>query len=156
MDRHNRKPTRIPNYDYSRNNYYFVTLCAHERKCIFGSPNCLSLLGKIAERDLNDIGKHFPTVSIDKYVVMPNHIHAIVVIDNGIDAENKTSLINIVGQYKAGVSRKIHTLCDIQLIWQRSFHDRVIRNQKEYEKIWMYIETNPLRWNKDCFYTEES
>ena len=105
---------------------------------------------------MNDIGKHFPTVSIDKYVVMPNHIHAIVVIDNGIDAENKTSLINIVGQYKAGVSRKIHTLCDIQLIWQRSFHDRVIRNQKEYEKIWMYIETNPLRWNKDCFYTEES
>lgn len=156
MSYYKRKPTRIPEYDYSHNNYYFVTMCTHNKECIFGKPNCVNWLGRIAEDDMNGIAEHFSTVRVDKFVVMPNHVHAIIVIDNGNDTEKKVSLVNIIGQYKSGVTRKIRTLLDNKQVWQRSFHDRIIRNQKEYEKIWMYIETNPQRWNEDCFYIVEA
>ena len=60
----------------------------------------------------------------------------------------------VIGQYKSGVSREIRKIDPEFVLWQRSFHDHIIRNQKQYEKIWMYIENNPLRWEKDCFYIE--
>ena len=146
-----RKSTRIPYYDYSNNNYYFVTICTFDKKCIFGSTKELSCYGKIAADSIMEIEKHYSDVRIEKFVVMPNHIHIIIVIDGD---HHSTDLNTIVGAYKSGVSRKIHAMDSLIRVWQRSFHDHIIRDQKDYERIWSYIDTNPMRWDKDCFYIE--
>ncbi len=106
-------------------------------------------MGKIANEDMLAIASHYNKVYIDNYVVMPNHIHAIVVIE----ATAGVSLNNVIGSYKAGVSRKIRKSIPNTQVWQRSFHDHVIRNQSDYEKIWEYIKYNPQKWENDCFYT---
>jgi len=108
-------------------------------------------LGQLAE-ELEKISDRYKTVKIDKYVVMPNHIHAIVILDNTISCDRK-NLIHVIGLLKSGITRRIHNLIQ-GVVWQRSFHDHIIRNQQQYEKIWLYIEANPQRWEKDCFYTE--
>ena len=149
LDRfHSRMHPRIPYYDYSQPNYYFVTICTKEMHCIFGKAGNLNRRGKIAEEGILSISEHFPSVRIDKYVVMPNHIHAIVVLQ-----QTDIPLTTIVGQYKAYVSRQIHKKEPECAVWQTSFHDHVIRNQQAYEKIWLYIDANPANWNKDCFFT---
>lgn len=154
MPFYSRKPTRISDFDYTSDNYYFVTICTHEKKCIFGQPDQLNQFGQICKDDLNALSSHFENVKIDHSVVMPNHIHAIVVIGCE-DAHGKRPNLNtVIGQFKSGVSRKIRkTEPDLQ-VWQRSYHDHIIRNRASYDKIWTYIETNSVRWNKDCFYRE--
>lgn len=144
-----RKPTRIPGYDYSTQNYYFVTLCCDKMNCLFGSVDKLNEFGKIAEKYLQSIEDIFPGVTVDKYVVMPNHVHAIIVL-NGQGAD----LTTVIGQYKSAVSKKIHQKDPSACVWQRSFHDHIIRNQQSYEKIWSYIDTNRYRWKDDKFYVE--
>ena len=139
-----RKSPRIPGFDYSSENYYFVTICTHEKQCCFYSNGSLNHCGKTAQRFLSQIPEHFTGVKVDKYVVMPNHMHAIVIIEQ----DCTVALPTIIGQYKSAVSR--HS--SVSPLWQRSFHDHVIRNQISYEKIWNYIDTNPIRWNEDCFY----
>ena len=145
-----RKNPRLREYDYSTPNYYFVTICTWEKRCIFGAPGNLNGCGKIAEDGLRKIPAHFPTVRLDKYVVMPNHIHVILAL-NGTDV----ALPVVIGQYKAYVTKQIHDVCRSMPVWQTSFHDHVIRNQQAYERIWLYIESNPAIWQKDCFYAKE-
>ena len=146
-----RKPTRIPGYDYSCVNYYFVTICTHEKHCLFYTHGKLNRLGSIAQTCMQSIPQHFPECKVDKYVIMPNHVHAILVIDEC----NASPITAIVGQYKSSVSKLIHQIQPNLLVWQRSFHDHVIRTQRRYEVIWSYIDTNPLRWREDCFFTED-
>jgi len=69
---------------------------------------------------------------------------------------NNPNVSQIIAQYKSGVSREIRKMDSSVEVWQRSFHDHIIRNQKSYEKIWQYIETNPLKWEEDCFYSATS
>ncbi len=149
MPYYSRKPTRIPNFDYSQNYWYFVTVCTHNKKCIFGKPRACNDFGKILESHVKRVTEHFPGVIIDKYVVMPNHFHAIICL-----ADGSPSLPQIVGLLKSGVTREIRQKYGQMEIWQRSFHDRIIRCQAEYEKIWCYIDQNPIRWVEDCFYSE--
>ena len=144
-----RKNPRMRKYDYSHPNYYFVTICTKEKRCIFGSTEKLNSYGRIAEQGLRNIEKHFPSVKLDKYVVMPNHVHIILVL-----LERDTELPVVVGQYKAFVSKQIHETGQKLTVWQSSFHDHVIRDQKGYEQIWRYIDANPMNWQKDCFYCE--
>ena len=154
MDKPVRKPTRIPNYDYSKDNYYFVTICTYEKKCIFGTVREIGRYGKIAADSIDTLSSHYSNVSIDKYVVMPNHIHMIVVIVCKIEISDNPTLSQIIGAYKSEVTRLIHQSAPNEQIWQRSFHDHVIRNQRDYDRIWNYIHTNPMRWDKDCFYVD--
>lgn len=149
-----RKSPRIPGYDYSTEGYYFVTICTHEKKCIFWDGHELSRLGLIAQEDLVKMNSHYSRLHMEKWVVMPNHIHAIIII--GCDGkEGALPDLNVVmGQYKSGVSRKVRALDPGKKVWQRSYHDHGIRSQIEYEKIWQYIDTNPQRWTDDCFYEE--
>ena len=148
-----RKSTRIPNYDYSSCNYYFITICTHNRKCIFGTPEQLNDIGKTVNKHILQIEAHYQNVIVEKYVVMPNHIHIILALQEMKDSPN---INQIVGQFKSGVSREIHKLIPEMEVWQRSFHDHIIRSQKSYEKIWLYIENNPVNWNKDCFFVDPS
>jgi REP element-mobilizing transposase RayT len=131
----------------------------------------LSDIGIIAERELKSITTHYNHVEIDCYVVMPNHIHAVVIISNNCpdevrgevpgeamdEATGEASLAPtvgtlgvVVGGYKSGVSR----LCGFS-VWQRNYHDHIIRNEHDYLRICEYIENNPRRWKDDCFYSEE-
>ena len=142
-----RKNTRMKFYDYSTPNYYFVTICTKEKNCLFWNGQELNQMGILAREGFLQIPIHYPDAYVDKFVVMPNHVHAIIVLE-------KSDLSAIVGSYKSYVSKKIHEKYGDFPVWQVSFHDHVIRNQQSYEKIWQYIETNPIRWQEDCFYKE--
>jgi REP element-mobilizing transposase RayT len=156
LDKSVRRRNRLPNYDYSTKGYYFVTICSKDRKRIFGSvpnpsENCTvySDIGFVIEKHIQNISKHYTDVRVDKYIIMPNHIHLIIVIGCSVLNSNEShSLSNIVGLFKSGVSKETG-----YSFWQRSFHDHVIRTQREYEKIWRYIDVNPALWHKDCFFT---
>ncbi len=150
MELPKRKSTRIPNYNYASENYYFITVCTDGKKCLFFTNGRINALGKIVERCLLQIPQHHKNARIDKYIVMPNHIHAII----AIEGVSNSSLTTMVGQMKAASTREIHKLMPDQIIWQRSFHDHIIRNQEGYLKIWEYIHTNLMTWQKDCFYKE--
>ena len=105
-------------------------------------------MGIIADKHILQLQSHYQSVYIDKYVVMPNHVHMILVLD-GMDNPPVTQ---IIGQLKVGITKEIRKIHPNMDIWQRSFHDHIIRNQAGYDKIWTYIENNPLKWEEDCFY----
>ena len=163
-----RKRNRLKDYDYCSNGAYFITVCTKDRKNIFWnkeqpdfvgediilpSENVqLSPHGKIVEEAVNAIPEHYPHIELLQYVIMPNHIHMILFIpyDNGRMISSPTSILTVVGQMKRYISKKIGAA-----IWQKSFHDHVIRDKNDYEKISKYIYENPIKWQYDCFYTEE-
>ena len=144
-----RKSPRIRNYDYKTPGYYFVTICTHQKRCIFGGPERLGALGIIAEEGITQIQTHFRDVRVDKYVVMPNHVHMIIVLEEGA-----SSLSTVVGSYKSYVTGRIRKGSNNGPIWQTSFHDHVIRDEKGYLRIWNYIDGNPSKWEEDCFYSK--
>ena len=142
-----RKNPRLKHFDYTTPNYYFVTICTWEKRYLFWDSEGLNSFGKIARQELVNIPSHFPNVRVDQYVVMPNHVHAILILDGC-----ETNLSTIIGLYKSGVTKQIHGIAPECRLWHSSFHDHVIRNRKEYERIWLYIEANPAKWNDDCFF----
>ena len=144
-----RKSPRIPGYDYATPNYYFITICTHEKNCIFWSGGKLNTFGQIAFDAAMQISAHFPGNRVDSFVVMPNHIHMILVVEPG-----GTDATVVLGQYKSQVSKEIHKIDPKRKIWQTSFHDHGIRNYRQYQHIREYIETNPMRWKEDCFFVE--
>ncbi len=176
MELPKRKQLRLKEYDYSQNGAYFVTICAHERRQIFakigrGDPCGRPLvthttLGEIACEQIK-IAENRYNVKFSKYVIMPNHIHAIINIDDFKEYENiqahgqpqGLSLQYIVGGYKSCVSNKYLKYCKkkgiiMGEIWQKSYHDHIIRNEQDYLKIWDYIDTNALKWEQDIYHTE--
>ena len=147
-----RKPTRLPGYDYATQNYYFITVCTHQKSCIFGKPEQLNDNGMCVQACINTIEKVFKNIRVDNSVVMPNHIHLILAA-----GENAPNINTVIGQLKSAVTKQIHKSKPDLQIWQRSFHDHIIRNQQSYEKIWNYVQYNALKWKEDCFYpTQEN
>ena len=146
-----RKPTRLKQFDYSQNGYYFITICTHNRKNLFcnivGDDAHIvpSKCGIIVEKYINNIQ------GIDKYVIMPNHIHLIIKNENGtMWASSPTqSISQKIKSFKILVTKEFG-----KNVFQRSFHDHIIRKEKDYLKIWNYIDTNPQKWREDCFYCE--
>lgn len=144
-----RKKLRLENYDYSASGAYFITICVKDRKRIFGDivgadalirPKTeLSNYGKTAEKYLRNIP------DIDKYVIMPDHIHLIIKIPfaNGtMKASSPTSIISArIRSFKILVSKEIGFS-----VFQRSYFDHVIRNETDYKEICQYIENNPAGW----------
>ena len=152
MDKLQRKSPRLPGFDYSSQQYYFVTICTHDKQCLFGSVGRLNCYGRIAQRALLEIPSHFPDVMIDQYVIMPNHIHAVLILGCGEKSvENKSDLRTVVGLYKSGVTRQIHKIDSNCTVWQRSFYDSVIRTDAMYQQISQYIANNPLKWQLDAY-----
>ena len=141
-----RKSPRMKHFDYASPNYYFITICTRDRACLFGRPGALNPLGRVAMEGILKIEDHFPGVTVDKFVIMPNHVHAIVILNGSAD------LSAIIGLYKSYVTKNIRKWIPDLKVWQTSFHDHVIRNQTAYEKIWLYIDSNPNNWGKDCFF----
>ena len=148
MSFYTRKSPRIQNYDYSTENFYFITICTAHRRCFFGTVSQLNIIGKIAREQMEKLNEHYPNVHVEKYVIMPNHVHMIL----SVRKSGENDVQQVIAQYKSGVSREARKIKSDLVLWQRSFHDHIIRNQKQFEKIWLYIEANPMRWEEDCFY----
>jgi len=171
-----RKSIRLEGFDYSDAGCYFITLCAKDRLHIFweSTPshasvgaNCvrppLSNAGIIVENEISRISGTYESVSIERHIVMPNHLHMILRIrDSGRtqfaptgESQDLTEQLNaaptlsrIVKQFKGSVSKQIGFP-----IWQRSFHDRIIRDHAEYLRFCSYVDENPARWGEDEYFT---
>ena len=153
-----RKLPRLAEYNYANGGYYFVTICTHNKNNLLGDINGLNELGRIVRTELENIPAHFENIKIDKYVIMSNHIHCIVVIDCDSGAERSRpfpTLSTIIGLYKSGVSKQIHMVHPDVIIWQKSFHDHIIKSEAEYRSIWQYIDENPVKWTEDKYYSEK-
>ena len=146
MDYPKRKPTRIPGYDYSQANYYFITICTHRKEWLFGDRRGLNRWGLEVRKQMAEIDRHYSDIRIVKSVVMPNHVHMIVAVGCDLQRAERTNLSSVIGLFKAGVSRTIHQQDPNRIVWQRSFHDHGIRCREDFENAWQYIETNPVKW----------
>lgn len=151
MELPKRKQNRLPNYDYSVAGAYFITICTKNRKNLFWDAvgaNCvrpnemLSEIGLVVDEELAKWDEIYENVHLDKYVIMPNHIHAILFIDGR--TQFAPTLSRIVKQFKGSVTKKAGFP-----LWQKSFYDHVIRCEKDYLEIWSYIDNNPKRWLDD-------
>ena len=155
-----RKHPRLKKYDYSQNGAYFVTICTKDRRCILSrvvgrglAPAVVELTkyGQIAEYELCLLQQRYPTVRVDKYAIMPNHIHILFTIENEVaGASPRPTISDVVCAYKSLMTRK----CGIGHLFQSSFYDHVIRNQADYDDIYRYIENNPAQWELDELYTQ--
>jgi putative transposase len=156
-----RKRIRLSEYDYSQTGYYFVTICTHHFKQLFGmvinEKMVLSQTGIIILSNWKKISSLHHYSELDDFVIMPNHIHGIIIIDEPMveDANfasstdrSKMALCKVIQQFKRACTIEIDKVNGNKIkIWQRSFYDRVIRNEKELFKIRLYIKQNPLRWD---------
>lgn len=159
-----RKPNRLKVYDYSLPGYYFVTICTEDKGNMFGNivngKIVLNSLGLIIEYCIRSISKINKFIELDYYVIMPNHLHAIIIINVGdakfaaptmnIESDNRTKMLlsKIIQQFKRACTIGIKNKTEINSFkWQRSFYDRIIRNEKELYNIRKYIKENPLRWD---------
>ena len=151
-----RKSPRLKEFDYRMPTAYFVTICTHNKVCLFGQPDHLNVFGKIANDAILRIPDHYPCVEVKKHVVMPNHIHILLFMDASkvLQECSCPHISSVVGQYKAAVSREIHRINPAVEVWQRSYHDHIPRNEKALEEIWHYIDDNPRKWDLDCFFQE--
>ncbi len=163
-----KKQFRYQGYDYSQDGYYFVTICTKNRKFYFGlvvnEKNNLSDIGKIVEQYRQKIPEHFPFVKLDEFIVMPNHIHGIIIIKNNMtigtqnlaflqEYQNKfgpqsKNLSSIIRGFKIGVTKSVRDN-NLEFNWQSRFHDRIIRNDDELNNIRQYIIDNPIKWELD-------
>lgn len=166
MDLPKRKPNRLKNYDYASNGAYFITICTANRRCILsvivgdGSPvPKLTKYGSIVQKTVQEIHAKYPTALAEKFVIMPNHIHIILMLSHSGGTGNPSpTLGNIVGWFKYTCTKRINQSMGTAgvSVFQRSYHDHVIRSEADYLKIWQYIDTNPIKWKEDCFYSDEA
>lgn len=150
-----RKQIRIENYDYSAPGAYFVTICTANKENVLWEtvgadiirPQDISLsaIGKVVERSVLQISDHYKNIVVDKYCVMPDHVHLILVIQSNEDGRmiSAPTISTVVGSMKRWVSKQIG-----RSIWQKSFYEHGIRNQQDCDEVWEYIENNPLKYKE--------
>jgi len=169
---HHHRSIRLKGYDYTQVGAYFVTMVTYHRDPLFGEIKngemTLNNFGKIADECWCAIPDHFPFVELGTYVIMPNHGHGIIVITDDrsrgaiyraptehvptVEQFGKPtvgSLPTIIRTYKAAVTRVIGREHNTTGIWQRNYHEHIIRNEREMDNIWRYIEANPAQWADD-------
>ena len=150
---------RLAGYDYSSSGAYFITICAIRNRHLFGriegGNSQESNIGQIVDRCWQQIPEHFPECQLDEYVIMPNHLHGILWIQNDIDEApyRRTTLGRIIGSFKAAVSRLVHTETRITAhsLWQRNYYEHIIRTDRALYLIRRYIVENPRRWSLDKY-----
>ena len=163
-----RKPNRLSRYDYSTPGAYCITICAHERKGLFSQilldavgdglarpvVKCTNL-GHIVEQQIAAIPKRFPTVLVDTYVIMPNHIHLLLRLQEDAGRASPSPTVGaVIGALKSLSTRAARPYLNGKPLFQRSFYDHVVRNEKNYTECWLYIDSYPARWAQDELYTE--
>lgn len=173
----NRKIPRAKWHDYNGAEY-FVTICTKEREHYFGNVEdgsvILTDIGNYLKMQIENVTSHYPYVEVPLFTIMPNHVHMILLIDGGIrdeiiadaardvptDEKNKQmqkiarqrGLLSVcIGGLKSSVTKYAHQN-DIQFDWQSRYHDHIIRNYMEMNRISEYIIQNPMKWESDCFF----
>ncbi|MDD6271152.1 MAG: transposase [Ruminococcus sp.] len=153
-----RKPNRLKNYDYSQNGVYFITVCVKNRNPILSyipvGANCvrLSKIGKVVEEEINNISKIYANVTVENYVIMPNHIHLLVFIDRFSGRTQFAPTISrIIKQFKGVITKRLG-----KSIWQKGFYDHIIRDEYDFQIRWQYIEDNPYRWCEDYMFNKNT
>lgn len=156
---HHRHSNRLKGYDYSQSGAYFITIYAHDKVCLFGDivddEMRLNDLGLIVETAWFDLPNHYSDITLDSFCIMPNHIHAVIVSDDSTHG-NRTQIVKhplseIVRAFKSFSARRINELRDSKgvPVWQRDYYDHIIRDEKDYYRIYEYIDNNPLKWLED-------
>ena len=174
-DIHHRRSIRLRNYDYRSDGAYFVTLCTYQRECLFGevvdAEVRLNDAGTCVETICNSLSQRYPDVEVDSLVVMPNHVHGIIVITGTVGAihelpdvedqrairesplqgRRKMTLSKVVGYLKMNTAKRINELRDNPGIpvWQRNYYEHIIRNEADLASIRYYIAENPVKWAMD-------
>ncbi|GAA4771178.1 MULTISPECIES: transposase [Flavobacterium] len=173
----NRKRNRMSGFDYSSNNLYFITNCVKNNLCCFGnvipvgtgrdlsvqhpdnnSQNIIMQLneyGAIVKNKIEWLELQYPYVAIHNYVIMPNHFHLILEIDSNkikVKEVKIKSVSSLMGALKTTTSKQIHNLGFVDFAWHRSFHDHIIRDEKQFFYITSYIDNNPQKWFQDKFF----
>ena len=159
MVENRRKSLRLPAFDYSQPGAYFVTMVTHQRRLLFGAIEGehvkLSALGRIVDKCWREVPEHFALVELGAHVVMPNHLHGIIVIHETVGARHASplrhwdgvaprSLGAMVGSFKSAVTRIKRRSDETVEIWQRGYYDHVIRNEKDLQNKTNYIQARPL------------
>jgi len=156
---------RLRDYDYSLPGSYFVTICVKERKNLFGDiidgEMCRNQCGKIVKSMWDEITNHYDGILLDEFIVMPNHVHGIIIITEdsvgvihesplkmNIKERRQMLLSKIIGRFKMNSSKQINNIRNTpgMSVWQRNYYDHIIRNQKSFHRIQEYIIRNPERW----------
>ena len=159
-----RKHPRLKNFDYSKSGAYFITICTHNKQCLLSqivgqgltpAENRYTTYGEIAKEQLFLLEKRYPSVKIDQYVIMPNHIHAIIVLNDAAGASPRPTITDVICAYKSLTTRECKRIKAIDKVFQTSFYEHVIRGQDDYAEIAEYIANNPKRWELDQLYSEK-
>ena len=168
-DIHHRRSIRLKEYDYSRPGGYYVTIVTQNRVCLFGDvvagKMALNDWGRIVQRCWLEIPQHYPSVSLDEFIIMPNHTHGIIMINDGnqhiVGVQNfesqrnryqhiiPRSLGSIMRGFKIGVTKWFRENTEVYNVWQRNYWEHVIRNDYDLNQIREYIINNPLKWELD-------
>lgn len=142
---HGRRSVRLPNFNYASNSAYFVTICLQERQPLLENPE----LRKILEKNWNALPQRFPAVTLDEYIIMPDHMHFIIWLHP--DGESHPKLGDVMKAYKSltgraalNYLRKNEQICRNHF-WQRSYYDHVIRNEADLQEKRTYIRNNPIK-----------
>ena len=175
-EKHHRKSIRLPGYDYASAGAYFVTICTHQRQCLFGDvingTMQLSKYGTIAATEWVRSANIRQEIELGEWVIMPNHVHGIVFIHNpppvgaqgfapssftppnstqGIAVRKPKSLSTLIAGFKMAVTTQINSDRNTPKIpvWQRNYYEHVIQDKTTFEKTCAYIFNNPLSWDTD-------
>lgn len=166
-NRYRIESARLPHWDYTTDAWYFITICTRDRQHFFGHIASrqmhLSTIGKIVAEEWQKTSEIRPSVTLDAWVVMPNHFHAIIGIQNGHSTVETfrrnvstnppklrpNSLGSIVGQFKSVCTKRIWAGGSPEFGWQPRFYDRIIRDQAAFDRVRLYIQNNPANWQTD-------
>jgi putative transposase len=153
---HHRRSIRLRGYDYSQAGAYFVTICAHDRERLFGDivsgalqPNSCS---RLVVDWWNTIPEHFPSVELDEFVLMPNHLHGIVVLAaRTLASAQPPTLGRVIAYFKYQSTKGVNQIRPPPgaPVWQRNYYERIIRDQEALQRVREYVVNNPQRWEID-------
>lgn len=168
---HHRRSIRLPQYDYSQSGFYFVTICTYKKQCLFGTIKegkiYLNNIGKIVAQEWLKSSQIRKEIELDQWIIMPNHLHGIVIIikdnddeikeketnnhQNKIAQQKPKSLSSFIGGFKSSVTKRIKEICleSNPCVWQRNYYETIIRNEKHLWQIQQYIQANPFKWDED-------
>ena len=158
-----RKHPRLKEYDYSTPGAYFITICTHNRKCLLSNIVGRGLApaeirytqyGEIAREQLLSLENRYPNLKIEQYVIMPNHIHAILILTEAAGASPRPTIMDVVSAYKSLTTRACKKEQSIDRLFQTSFYEHVIRGREDYLEIAEYIINNPKQWEMDTLYSD--
>lgn len=154
-EQHRRRSIRLPEYDYAQPGAYFVTIVTHDREFLLGTvAGCevqLNNCGEAVRHAWLELPQHYPCVCLDEFVVMPNHVHGIVVIGSAPNASRRHRLSEIVRGFKTFASRRVNGIRATPgvPVWQRNYYEHIVRDNPEFDRVRAYVAANPARWSSD-------